>query len=148
MGDDGFASIPRDSNFISRLAQVAHVIAELGDAGLAAGVERLLAPYAEFWVVLGPAASTLGPVAYSVGALRLLMDRPEAAAAAFELALERSETMRARPYVARSQAGLAAARRVLGERDRADELASRAAATARELGMLRLDRELDGVLLP
>ena len=148
MGDDGFASIPRDSNFISRLAQVAHVIAELGDAGLAAGVERLLAPYAEFWVVLGPAASTLGPVAYSVGALRLLMDRPEAAAAAFELALERSETMRARPYVARSQAGLAAALRVLGERDRADEIASRAAATARELGMLRLDRELDGVLLP
>ncbi len=62
-------------------------------------------------MVLGPSACTLGPVAYSVGALRLLLDRPADAAASFELALERSLAMRARPYEARSRAGLAAALR-------------------------------------
>ena len=57
-------------------------------------------------------------------------------------ALERSRAMRARPYVARAQAGLAAALRRLGEAARANVLAGEAAATARELGMLRLQREL------
>ncbi|HET9740117.1 MAG TPA: AAA family ATPase [Solirubrobacteraceae bacterium] len=142
MSDGGFASTPRDSNFVARLAQVAHVVAELGDAELAARVEPLLASYGDFWVVLGPSASTLGPVAYSVGAMRLLQDRPAEAAASFERAIERSRAMRARPYEARSQAGLAAALRRVGENARAAEPAARAAVTARELGMVRLQREL------
>ena len=91
MSADGFSAMPRDSNFIPRLAQLAHAIGELGDAELAARVEPLLAPYGGYWVVFGPsAACTLGPVAYSVGILQLLLDRPAEAAAAFELALERS----------------------------------------------------------
>ena len=147
MSDAGFATMPRDSLFIPRLAQVAHVVAELGDAKLADRVEPLLAPFGEFWVVLGPAACTLGPVAYSVGALQLLQNRPETAASSFELALERSRAMRARPYVTRAQAGLAAALRRLGDDARADALAGEAAATARELGMLRLQRELGALSL-
>ena len=113
MSAGGFATTPRDSNFVARLGQVAHVVAELGDAELAASVEPLLAPLEEFWVVLGPAACTLGPIAYLVGELRLLLDRPAEAAASFELALERAQAMRARPYAARAQAGLAAALRRL-----------------------------------
>jgi len=144
MSADGFATTPRDSNFVARLAQVAQVIAELGDARLAARLEPLLAPLSAFWVVLGPAACTLGPIAYSVGALRLLQDRPADAASSFEQAIERSRAMRARPYEARSQAGLAAALRRLGEDGRAAELSARAAATASELGMVRLQRELAG----
>ena len=143
MSAGGFATTPRDSNFIARIAQVAHVVIELGDAELAGAVEPQLAPYADFWVVLGPSASTLGPVAYSVGALRLLQGRAEDAAAAFELAIERAQAMRARPYEARSRAGLAAALRKLGEHERADEHAARAATAARELGMTRLLRELE-----
>ena len=84
MSAGGFATTPRDSNFVARLGQVAHVVAELGDADLAASVEPLLAPLAEFWVVLGPAACTLGPIAYLVGELQLLLDRPADAAASFE----------------------------------------------------------------
>ena len=45
----------------------------------------------------GPAACTLGPIAYLVGELRLLLDRPADAAASFELALARSRAMGARP---------------------------------------------------
>lgn len=143
MSADGFATTPRDSNFIARLGQVAHVVAELGDAELAARVEPQLAPYEDVWVVLGPAATTLGPIAYGVGEMRLLLDRPAEAAASFELALERSRAMRARPYIARSQAGLASALRGCGgDAARADALAAAAAATAAELGMTRLQREL------
>ena len=142
MSADGFATTPRDSNFVARMAQVAHVIIELGDAELAARAEPVLAPFTAFWVVLGPSAMTLGPVAYSVGALRLLQDRPAEAAEAFAQAIELSRAMRARPYEARSQAGLAAALRRRGDGARAEELATLAAATARELGMVRLEREL------
>ena len=75
--------------------------------------------------------------------MQLLQDRPAEAAASFERAIERSRAMRARPYEARSQAGLAAAlRRAAARTARAAELEAQAAATARELGMARLQREL------
>ena len=45
-------------------------------------------------------------------------------------------------YEARSQAGLAAALRALGEVERAAPLEAAATATAGELGMVRLEREL------
>jgi DNA-binding SARP family transcriptional activator len=146
LSTDDFAAIPRDTNFLPALAIVAHAVGELGDAELAARVEPHLAPLADSWVVLGPGASTLGPVAYCLGLLQLLRDRPDEAAASFERALELSAKMRARPYQARSLAGLAEALRRRGEpgdEARADELAARARAEARALGMRRLERELD-----
>ena len=48
----------------------------------------------------------------------------------------------ARPYEARSQAGLAAALRARGENERAAAVEAAAAATASELGMTRLEHEL------
>jgi hypothetical protein len=123
----------------------AHAIGELGDAALAARAAPLLEPFAGFWVVFGIGVSTLGPVAYSLGVLQLLQDRAADAVTTFELALERSTRMRARPYVARSRAGLAEAlRRRAGRGDaaRADELSALAATDARRLGMSRLQREL------
>jgi tetratricopeptide (TPR) repeat protein len=142
---DGFAAIPRDTNLLPTLAIAAHAIGELGDVRLAAAAEPVLAPFDTSWVVFGAGAGTLGPVAYSLGLLRLLQERWDEAIAAFELALERSERMRARPYVARSRAGLAGALRRRGEPGdaaRADELSALAAAEARTLGMSRLQREL------
>jgi hypothetical protein len=142
---DGFAAFPRDSTFLPTMAMAAHAIGELGDAALAARAEPLLEPFAEFWVVFGIGVSTLGPVAYSLGVLQLLQDRAADAVPTFELALERSTRMRARPYVARSRAGLAEAlRRRSGPGDaaRAEELSALASADARELGMSRLQREL------
>jgi hypothetical protein len=142
---DGYAMLPRDSNFLPSMAMAAHAIWELKDVALAARSAPLLAPFTESWVVFGIGASTLGPVAYSLGLLELLQDRPDEAAATFEIALERSARMRARPYVARSRAGLAdALRRRGGSRDaaRAEELSVLAAIDARQLGMTRLQREL------
>ncbi|HET8948968.1 MAG TPA: hypothetical protein VFN44_00615, partial [Solirubrobacteraceae bacterium] len=142
----GFAGIPNDTNLLAALTIVAHAVGELGDGELAALVEPQLAPFADTWVVLGPGAATLGPVAYSLGVLQLAQGRVDEAAASFERALELSERMRARPYEARSCAGLAEALRRRGEpgdEARADELSARALAEARALGMRRLERELD-----
>ena len=148
---DGFATIPRDASFLPALAMLAHVAGELRDADLAAEVEPLLRPYTDYWVVLGPGAATLGPVAYSVGLLNLLRGRPDKAARYLVVAAEKCELMGARPYAARSEAALATAlRRSGGPRDaeRAAELEEHALGTARELGMTRLLGELEAVVAP
>jgi len=91
------------------------------------------------------APASLGPVAYAAGVVQLVQGRAAAAAESFELALELSERMRARPYAARSRAGLAAALRLGGEPGdaaRAEELSARATGDAEALGMTRLRREL------
>ena len=125
---------------------VAHVVGELGDAELAArgraaarAVPRLLGRVRRRRVDAG-AGRLLGRRCSSS-----CRTAPADAVASFELALERSMRMRARPYVARSRAGLAEAlRRRAGPGDaaRAEELSALAAADARELGMVRLQREL------
>jgi hypothetical protein len=138
---DGFAAIPRDANFLPALAMLAHVAGELHDADLAAELEPLLRPYTDYWVVLGPGAATLGPVAYSVGLLNLLCGQADKAARYLVVAAQKCELMGARPYLARSQAALAEALRRAGgpkDLDRAAALEEEALATARELGMNRL----------
>ena len=148
---DNFAVIPHDANYLAALAIIAHIAGELGDAELAAEVEPLLRPHTNFWVVLGVGAATLGPVAYSVGLLNNLRGRPERAAQYFTVALEKSEVMGARPYVARSQIGLADAlrrRSAPGDADRATAIEEEALATARELGMVRLLRETQADAVP
>ena len=145
---DGVAALPRDASYLPALVQLAHVATELRDAGLASDIEPLLRPYTDYWVVLGPAAATLGPVAYSVGMLNVLRGQPEKAARYFVVAAEKCELMGARPYLARSQAGLAEAlRRIGGTKDleRAATLEEEARAIARELEMTRLLGEVEAV---
>ncbi len=143
---DGFAALPFDANYDAALCIVSHIAAELGDAELAAEVEPLLRPYRDFWLVLGPAPATLGPIAYSVGLCALVAGNAAAAADDFALALERAQAMRSGPYVARAHAGLARALDRLGDehRDRAAEHHAAALAEAQRLGMTRLADELGG----
>jgi len=149
---DGFAVLPYDTNFLPAIVMAAHAMWELGDAvGPAAQAEPQLAPFRELWVVCGVCGLTLGPAAYALALTQLVQDRVDDAAASFELALERSTHMRARPYVARSRAGLAEAlrrRAAPGDAARAQELSALAVADARELGMSRLLRELGAVEAP
>jgi hypothetical protein len=119
---------------VPTLALFAHAVAELGDATLGARAEPLLSPYRDHWVVFGIGTATLGPVAYSLGLLQLLQDRPHDAVHTFESAVERSIRMRARPYTARSRAGLAESLRrrgQVGDAARAKELFALAATEAR-----------------
>jgi hypothetical protein len=144
----GVASFPKDANYIPALAILGHIAGELRDADLADEVEALLRPYTDLWVLLGPGAATLGPVAYSVGLANLVAGRHERAAQYFVVATEKSGAMHAWPYLARSQAGLADALRGrggTGDADRAAALEEEALAAARELEMVRLLRETEAV---
>jgi DNA-binding SARP family transcriptional activator/tetratricopeptide (TPR) repeat protein len=146
---DNFAILPRDANYDAALAIVSHVAGELGDAVLAAEVEPLLRPLAEYWVVMGPGVSTLGPVAYCLGLLDLLQGKLDAARRDFELALAKSRSMRARPYEAHSLLGLSQVlRRSSSQADKrsADELRGQALAIAEKLGMKRLLRDANAIL--
>ncbi len=138
---DDFAVLPHDANFDAALAIVSHIAGELEDAELAAQVEPLLRPLAEYWVVLGPAPATLGPVAYCLGLLNLIRGELEAAERDFELALEKCRAMAARPYEAHTLLGQSKVLRARGDADTADELRDRALAIGRELGMPRLLRD-------
>ena len=139
---DECAVFRRDATFLESLTPLVAAVDELRDGALAAPLEPVLAPYENSWVVVGIGATTQGPVAYSLGLTQLHQGRAEEAIASFEKAIALSMAMRARPYVARSQFGIAQALRLRGEDARAAELEAQALATARELGMLRLQREL------
>jgi len=145
---DGVAEFPKDANYIPALTVLSHVAGELADAELADEVEPLLRPYTDIWVVLGPGAATLGPVAYAVGLANLTAGNFDRAAQYFVVATEKSSAMHAWPYLARSQAGLARALRGRGtssDLERAAGLEEQALAVARELEMTRLLAETEAV---
>jgi hypothetical protein len=142
LGD--YAALPRDVNFDPGVAMLAHAAAELGDARLASEMEPFLRPSADYWIVYGIGAATLGPAAYSLGLCSLLTGRVRQAVEDFELALDKSRRMRCRPYEAHSALGLARAlehRDEPGDADRAAGLRSTAVAIAEELEMTRLLRD-------
>ena len=146
---DAFAVLPHDANFDAALAILSHVAGELDDPELAGEIEPLLRPLADYWVVLGPAPATLGPVAYCLGLLNLIQGRLDTAARDFELALEKARAMRAAPYEAHSLFGLSEVLRrrdAPGDRERAGELRSSALAIAEKLDMRRLLRDASAVV--
>jgi tetratricopeptide (TPR) repeat protein len=141
---DDFAELPRDANFVPACTILGHVAGELDDADLAAAVEPQLRPSAAYWVVLGYAPATLGPVAFTLGLACQLTGRLDQAVEDFELALQQSTRMRARPYLAHTQVRLAQVleqRGAPGDAVRAGSLRAEGTETARELGMTRLLRD-------
>jgi tetratricopeptide (TPR) repeat protein len=93
---------------------------------------------------LVPACAILGPVAFTLGLASQLTGQLDDAVEDFELALERSTCMRARPYLAHTQIRLAQVlqrRKGPGDARRARELRAHGLQTARELGMTRLLRD-------
>ncbi len=141
---DDFAALPRDANFVPACTILGHVAGELDDAELAAAVESQLRPSAAYWVVLGYGPATLGPVAFTLGLACQLTGRLDQAVEDFELSLEQSSRMSARPYLAHTKVRLAQVlqrRGAPGDGARAESLRGEGLATARELGMKRLLRD-------
>jgi DNA-binding SARP family transcriptional activator len=67
--EEGFASLPDDTNRLLGLAVLAHVGADLGDADGGAVLAELLAPHRGEWVVLdcyGGGGASWGPVAHAL----------------------------------------------------------------------------------
>ena len=109
----------------------------LGDTERAAPLYELLLPYASLNAVAVPELA-LDSTSRPLGVLATLLGRFEDAARHFEEALRMNERMGARPWLAHTQeeyARMLLGRASRGDRERAEELLSRAHAAYRELGM-------------
>ncbi|MCA1702300.1 MAG: hypothetical protein LC808_03110, partial [Actinobacteria bacterium] len=106
----------------------------------------LVRPYERRWIKCGrDAVGPLGPVAYYVGVLAASLSRFDAAARHFEVALEATERIGARPFLALTQGAYGAmlARRGTAlDRQRARQLLADALKMAQELGMNQLYEEI------
>jgi DNA-binding CsgD family transcriptional regulator len=138
---DGFLALPRDANWLVALTSLAQVCAFLADEKRAAALYELLLPYRGHMVVAGAAVACHGAVAHYLGLLAATLTRWDAARAHFDDALARHMGMGARPWIVATRyeyASMLLARGEPGDRMRARELATRAVAAARELGMAQL----------
>jgi len=136
-----FTDIPRDVAWLFGLAARAEVCTLLGDAARAALLYDLLVPHADQVIVLFTRPLFAGAVAHYLGLLATLAGRLDDAEAHFRAAIVVHERMKARPYLARSQLGLAQLLHRRGTGDDGQEAASLCAdvaTAAREMGMARL----------
>jgi class 3 adenylate cyclase/tetratricopeptide (TPR) repeat protein/DNA polymerase III delta prime subunit len=142
-----FGGIPLDLTWLPGMAIVALTVAGLDDATRAEAVYAQLLPYAGRNVVVW-SAICFGPVSYYLGLLATTAGRFDDACGHFDDALAMAQSLGARPFVARTQLGLAAALAGSGRGDavRVRELAAAARATARELGMPSLEAAAEGRL--
>jgi hypothetical protein len=119
------------------MSLLAETCALLGDTASAAGLHRLLVPWATFNAA-DTAEGIRGSVSRYLGLLATTLKRWRGAERHFEDALEKNASMGARPWLAHTQADYARmllARDDTSDRERALELLADAVATYWELGM-------------
>ncbi|HET7677214.1 MAG TPA: AAA family ATPase [Candidatus Limnocylindrales bacterium] len=142
---DGFASVPRNDEWVFATCLLGEVAAELGSEATAADLLGLLEPYAGRVAVSAP-DGCLGSVARTLAILAARLGRDEQAAAWFERALSIEEAIGARPWLAETQATYATFLAQQGgeaaSSQRTRHLRVAALRTARELGMERLEARL------
>ena len=109
-------------------------------------VYDLVRPYEHRWALAGrDAVAAGGPIAYYLGILAAALSRFDAAARHFEVAIETSERIGARPYLALAQGAygtMLARRGATLDRQRARQLLSGALESAQELKMNQLYDEV------
>lgn len=152
MARDDFRSVVGSVEWFFTVSMLATVCFELEAVGAVPALERLLAPRAGHWVSVGNGSRFLaGPTSQHLAALALTAGDLDAARRHVELALDRADAMRSPPW----RAHALALRSWIGDRcagadarrsARAD--ARQARGIARELGMVRLLRQLDARSLP
>jgi hypothetical protein len=136
---DGFAGVPRDTNWLTATSLLAGVCTRLRDAPRAGLLYDLLQPYAGR-VAVSRFAVLLGPVDLRLGALAGVLGRGDAEAH-FAEALGLAERMRALPWQAETRyqwAELLLQRGARGDRERALALLEDAEKLARTVGMVLL----------
>nr|MDP9237529.1 hypothetical protein [Chloroflexota bacterium] len=137
----GFASLPRDANWLVGIYLLIEVCDYLGDAARAETLYDLLLPYAGRNIIFGTPAICTGSASRSLGMMATLRKHWEDAERHFEYALAFDQKMNARPWVAHDQyhyAKMLLARATPGDRDRALALLQAALDTAEELGMKKI----------
>src|SRR5262249_38996548 len=139
---DSFLAVPFDEDWIVSLCLLAEPATRLGERDSAATLYELLLPYADRVAYAYPELC-VGPVARYLGLLASAHDRQDEAAECFERAIEMSERIGSRPWLARAQdefGQLLFRRGHPGDTERARELLDRARAKHAELGMSQTSR--------
>ena len=134
--------LPRDPNWIVLLSRTAAACAELGEASTAHVLYDLLLPYSA--QLAGQGISWIGSVAHYLALLACTLDRAEDAESHFAAAAATHERIAAPSWLARTRlewARMLLARRQPADVDRARELLGQALATARELGLAKVERD-------
>ncbi|HJT04532.1 MAG TPA: adenylate/guanylate cyclase domain-containing protein [Pseudonocardiaceae bacterium] len=121
---------------------IALVAAYAGAAQEGAAIYDLLRRYEDRWTSAGrDAVAAGGPIAYYLGVLAAALSRFDAAARHFEVALEASDRVGSRPYLALTQGAygaMLARRGATLDRQRAKRLLADALQAAQQLGMNQL----------
>jgi DNA-binding SARP family transcriptional activator len=126
-----------DEEWLVSICLLAETCAMLGDTRPAAPLYELLLPFGSLNAVAVPEVA-LGSTSRPLGILASLLGRFDDAARHFDDALRMNEKMGARPWVAHTQehhARMLLRRNAHGDRERAEELLSRARVAYHELGM-------------
>jgi tetratricopeptide (TPR) repeat protein len=126
-----------DEEWLMGVCLLAETCVLLADAERAASIYELLLPHASLNAVAVPQLA-FGSTSRPLGILATVLGRFDDAARHFEEALRMDERMGARPWLAHAQrdyAGMLLQRDGEGDRERAEQLMSRAHATYEELGM-------------
>jgi len=145
----GFADLPPDATRLLSLTLLAQAVARAGSHDQALALYGVLLPYADRNVTVALVAAANGSCERYLGILARVLRRWDEGAGHFERALAANERMRARPYVAFTQADYAdllLERDCPGDRIRAVELLRAARATATEIGLTRLRAHCEHLL--
>jgi hypothetical protein len=151
--DRSFGGIPRDANWSTTVALAAGLLAVgLGDAGDAAALYEMIAPYADQNVVSAEAIVCLGPMSLYCGLAALVGGKVDAAVHDLEKAVEACVRLRTPPFehtAVLALSGALALRSAPGDADRCEKLAARADAIGANLaGALESARQLGLEVLP
>ena len=143
-----FGSLPRDGSWVVTMANLAYVCSYLNDVRRAAILYDLLLPYAPRQLVIGGAAIGTGSILRFLGILATTMSRWEDAVTHFEGALLMNTRIGAIPFLALTQQeyGVMLLKRGdPGDRERANQIFDQALATANEIGMKGLIKEVNAL---
>ena len=98
---DGFATVPRDMNWLSTMCSAAELCALLGDTERARMLQPMLRPYADRMAISGRAAHHQGTVAYFLARLAATLGDRTAADDLYTEAAQRDERAGAAIWVVR-----------------------------------------------
>ncbi|MCI0777509.1 MAG: protein kinase, partial [Chloroflexi bacterium] len=137
---DEFESIPRDSLWLVAMTALTDVCEAMGDLTRAEILYRILTPHARLNAAVPFGISYFGPVSLFLGKLAAMLEKWQEAAQHFQDAVEMTEKLRARPFLARTQYEFARTltRDEGGDRERAFQLVTDALESAQDIGMARL----------
>lgn len=144
---DGFSTVPRDVSWAASLACAALVVAELRERNAAECLIGLLEPYADQVVVA--ASMPFGAVSHYLALLAAALGDEDRADAAFSAAVDLHARMVAPAFLAGTRtewARLLLRRRKPGDAERAYQFLTEALATARQLGLAKLERDAVALL--